>query len=110
MFMDESFLDDDEPKMENLNKGIRTIDFDTRSRPKSRDNGGDYGSAGVFGGSSSTRSKLIDQQRELQKRKMQERIGGGMLQSETSPDYGKRNANTRQYSNPRSVDVDDVPR
>ncbi|KAG7397348.1 hypothetical protein PHYBOEH_000860 [Phytophthora boehmeriae] len=48
---------------------------------------------------SGARSNVIQQQRELQKKKLQERMGGGVV----------RTSLPKQYSAPRSMDVDERP-
>ncbi len=56
----------------------------------------------VEGGSgfiSGSRSNVIQQQRDLQKKKLQERMGGGVV----------RTSLPRQYSAPRPTDIDDKP-
>ena len=48
---------------------------------------------------SGSRSNVIQQQRDLQKKKLQERMGGGVV----------RTSLPRQYSAPRPTDIDDKP-
>uniref|UniRef100_H3GXI7 Uncharacterized protein n=1 Tax=Phytophthora ramorum TaxID=164328 RepID=H3GXI7_PHYRM len=57
---------------------------------------GEVGGAEYLSGA---RSNVIQQQRELQKKKLQERMGGGVV----------RTSLPKQYSAPRSMDVDERP-
>ncbi|KAF0772469.1 hypothetical protein AaE_002290 [Aphanomyces astaci] len=52
-----------------------------------------------IGGPAGSRSNVIQQQRDLHKKKMQERMNGGAV----------RSAGARQFSAPRPTDVDDKP-
>ncbi|OQR95530.1 tubby, partial [Thraustotheca clavata] len=52
-----------------------------------------------IGGPVGSRSNVIQQQRDLHKKKMQERMSGGVV----------RTTGARQFSTPRSVDIDEKP-
>ncbi|RHY34274.1 hypothetical protein DYB32_001037 [Aphanomyces invadans] len=119
MFMPENSFDDDGRK----GRGDRDLakDVDDRmsigdKRREAHPNMLDDDDIEEIGGPAGSRSNVIQQQRDLHKKKMQERMNGG---NDTSPAPVPhdtlvhpgvvRSAGARQFSSPRSVDVDDKP-
>ncbi|ETW06731.1 hypothetical protein H310_02898 [Aphanomyces invadans] len=102
MFMPENSFDDDGRK----GRGDRDLakDVDDRmsigdKRREAHPNMLDDDDIEEIGGPAGSRSNVIQQQRDFHKKKMQERMNGGVV----------RSAGARQFSSPRSVDVDDKP-
>ncbi|RHY04667.1 hypothetical protein DYB28_003970 [Aphanomyces astaci] len=105
MFMPENSFDDDGRK----GRGIDLAkDVDDRlsvgDKPRSNTrelhpNMLDDDDIEEIGGPAGSRSNVIQQQRDLHKKKMQERMNGGAV----------RSAGARQFSAPRPTDVDDKP-
>ncbi|KAG6968699.1 hypothetical protein JG687_00003625 [Phytophthora cactorum] len=119
MFMNGSSFDDDAPprggsrgrkgggRDDDVSNAVEVLTLDDRSTGsggmsahpnslKDDDLEGELGGAEYLSGA---RSSVIQQQRELQKKKLQERMGGGVV----------RTSLPKQYSAPRSMDVDERP-
>ncbi|KAG6976016.1 hypothetical protein JG688_00001800 [Phytophthora aleatoria] len=119
MFMNGSSFDDDAPprggsrgrkgggRDDDVSNAVEVLTLDDRSTGsrgmsahpnslKDDDLEGELGGAEYLSGA---RSGVIQQQRELQKKKLQERMGGGVV----------RTSLPKQYSAPRSMDVDERP-
>ncbi|TYZ66384.1 hypothetical protein PybrP1_004116 [[Pythium] brassicae (nom. inval.)] len=119
MFMNDSSFEDDSGRRpakrgsqaDAVSDAVESLSFDDK-----RSSGGRaFGSAphpnslkddeeieSIVGGDdfvSGARTSVIQQQRDLQKKKLQERMGGGVV----------RTSLPKQYSAPRSLDVDDKP-
>ncbi|KAL3666772.1 hypothetical protein V7S43_008393 [Phytophthora oleae] len=116
MFMNGSSFDDDAPSRGgsrgrkgggrdgDVSDAVEVLTLDDRSKGSAHPNSlkDDDDLESEVGGAeylSGARSNVIQQQRELQKKKLQERMGGGVVRT-TLP---------KQYSAPRSMDVDERP-
>lgn len=112
--MDQSAFDDDDNGRQ-VRKEYRKPRRD-RDESSNIDTSGDFGSAGSLIGSSSSRSKVLQQQRELQLKKKQDRMNGGglsnpLLVSSTKLLSGAiRSSGIKNFSSPRDHDIDDQPR
>ncbi|GAB9466256.1 hypothetical protein Gpo141_00003634 [Globisporangium polare] len=117
MFMNDSSFDDDgrKPKRGSMTDTVSDA-VESLSLDDKRSGGGSKGYGAphpnslkddediesIVGGDdylSGSRTNVIQQQRDLQKKKLQERMGGGIV----------RTSLPKQYSAPRSMDVDDKP-
>ncbi|CAK4066373.1 unnamed protein product [Aphanomyces euteiches] len=99
MFMAEDSFDDDRKGDRDLAKDVddRMNISDKRREP--HPNMLDDDDIEEIGGPTGSRSNVIQQQRDLHKKKMQERMSGGVV----------RTTGARQFSAPRSTDIDDNP-
>jgi hypothetical protein len=109
MFMNDASFDDEVPRkskknMSDITDGVESMQLDGKRRGNglsSHPNALKDDDLDEIDGdrSGASRSNVIQQQRDLQKKKLQERMGGGVV----------RTSLPRQYSAPRSIDTDDKP-
>ncbi|KDO32634.1 hypothetical protein SPRG_02335 [Saprolegnia parasitica CBS 223.65] len=97
MFMQEdSFEDDGRGKQRDLAKDVDSrLNISREPHPNMLDDD----EIEEIGGPAGSRSSVIQQQRDLHKKKMQERMSGGVV----------RTTGARQFSTPRSMDIDEKP-